>query len=166
MRSQLLSLLVTVVLNDDSSISILSPAGEGLSHREIAAAVLGIGAGTSANVVGKLLVDHNHTAREAQVEEAKQKATEVLGKPVYPDQGTGIFFVETFSQGVPARVGFDGFLAGCSCLLGDDARCHPDDVIFIRNLNLARFGCVGTSKDDVVCVGDGPGTMMPRLTCG
>ena len=122
---------------DECVIATLAPAND-WTFAEVAATILGIGAGTDVALLGKALIENGHTMTLAQAEEMVEK-TERGEKTGMRTDGYGhFFFVETGDRKNPVSVGFvrrDGRGWDARVLsLGFGFRWCAGDRLLVRNL--------------------------------
>ena len=128
---------------DACSMATLTPSRD-WTFAEAAAAVLGIGAGTSIALLGSLLIEHGHTMTLAQAEEMVEATERGEKTGMRTDGYWNFFFVETGDPKNPVSVGNvnrggRAWSAGVD-RLGDDRRWRADRRLLVRNLDASKLG--------------------------
>ena len=124
------------------AISTLAPSRDWM-FEEGAATILGIGVGTDIVLLGKALIENDHTMTLAQAEEMVEK-TECREKTGMRTNGYGnFFFVETGDPKNPVSVGFvyrgeRGWSARVY-RLDNGSRWYADTRLLVRNLDASKL---------------------------
>ena len=128
---------------DSCAISTLAPSRD-WAFVEVAAAILGIGAGTNVVLLGKALIENDHTMTLVQAEEMVEKTESGEKKTGMRTDGWGNwFFVETGDPETPVSVGDvrrggrDWYARVYRLDVGDCWRA--DDRLLVRNFDALKL---------------------------
>ena len=127
---------------DACAIATLAPAWN-WTFAEVAAKVLGVGAGTSIQMLGKALIENGHTMNLAQAEEMVEKTERGDKTGMHTDEYANFFFVETGNPKDPVSVGDVNrgerdWVAGVD-RLGSDVRWCAGFRLLVRNLDTLKL---------------------------